>query len=322
MSEDFDTILDALSFDGVYRVDRDLRILSWNKGAEAVTGFDAMEVVGRLCSDGILQHVTEDGCAVCLADCPLNAAIQAGRICETRVFLHHKNGFRVPVAMRTAPVRDSHGEILGAVAVFRSLSVDDARLQEIQRLKEATMTDHLTGIGNRRYGDIVLANIHGEGWGGSAAIGIALVDIDHFKNVNDTFGHASGDRVLRVVATTLRASLRPRDVICRWGGEEFLAVLPGIDGEQLTRVVERMRHIVASSWLESEGGHRLSVTVSIGAILSASDEGIEESLARADALLYRAKAEGRNRCFVDGNLAARITDLALARQARQAESNR
>lgn len=286
------------TFDGVYRVDRNRRIVLWNPAAEAITGYTAAEVLGQRCADNILQHVDGDGHSICSAGCPLASALASQCGGERRYFLHHKLGHRLPVMLRCAPLRDETGAIVGAIEIFRSLAAEDTRLREIERLKEVTMTDHLTGIGNRRYGDIVLSNLFENDWTQPTAIGVALVDIDNFKAVNDTYGHAMGDRLLQLVAKTLRTTLRPRDVLSRWGGEEFLAALPAITADALEAVLERMRVLVESTWLDFEGV-RLQVTISVGAVLVFANEPLETVLGRADALLYRAKEAGRNRVIVD-----------------------
>lgn len=303
MQDDLLPVLLANTFDGVYRVDARRRIVAWNAAAEAISGYAAEEVIGRSCADNILRHVDAGGCEVCSSGCPLTATFVTGRGGEFRHYLHHKQGHRLPVQMRCVPLRDEGGAIVGAIEIFRSLAAEDVGLKEIERLREVTMTDHLTGVGNRRYGDIVLANLFENDWTNPSAIGVALIDIDNFKAINDAHGHPVGDRMLKLVAKTLRATLRPRDLLSRWGGEEFLAALPAITAGSLEAVLERMRALVASAWIDI-GDQRLRATVSIGAVLASAGEPLETVLGRADALLYRAKEEGRNRVFIDGSAVA------------------
>lgn len=320
MQDDLLAALLANTFDGVYRVDVRRRIVAWNAAAEAITGYAAEEVIGRSCADNILRHVGADGCELCASGCPLTTAFVTERGGEFRHYLHHKHGHRLPVQMRCVPLRDANGAIAGGLEIFRSLAAEDVRLKEIERLREVTMTDHLTGIGNRRYGDIVLANLFENDWTNPAAIGVALIDIDNFKAINDVYGHQVGDRMLQLVAKTLRATLRPRDVLSRWGGEEFLAALPAITADSLEAVLERMRAWVASTWLDV-GDQRLRATISIGAVLVYADEPLETVLGRADALLYRAKEDGRNRVYVDGGaVAPRVMPTRATRPRRSLPS--
>lgn len=321
MPDDVLSVVLQNTFDGVYRVDRNRRIVFWNPAAEAITGYSAEEVLGRSCADNILQHVSNDGASACSGGCPLAETLSSGCVGDRKYLLHHKLGHRLPVMLRCAPLRDAQGEIVGAVEIFRSLAAEDTRLREIERLKEVTMTDHLTGIGNRRYGDIVLSNLFENDWTQPTAIGVALIDIDNFKTVNDTYGHAVGDRCLQLVAKTLRTTLRPRDVLSRWGGEEFLAALPAITADSLEAALERMRALVESTWLDVDG-ERLQVTISVGAVLAFATQPLETVLGRADALLYRAKEEGRNRVLVDGGSVSPKVAAPILPAERRAVPNR
>ena len=126
-------------------------------------------------------------------------------------------------------------------------------------------------------------------------LGLAVVDIDHFKKVNDTYGHAAGDEVLRVVAGRLRGALRTTDAVGRYGGEEFLAVIPGVDELSLFQVCERIRHALSAEPITFEGGS-IDVRCSIGCALANRDEdAIDGAVRRADQALYAAKRGGRDR---------------------------
>jgi len=125
-----------------------------------------------------------------------------------------------------------------------------------------------------------------------------MIDIDHFKSFNDQYGHNIGDRVLKVVAATLSSNVRTFDVVGRWGGEEFLAVIEKIDPEELSSRAEILRQLVESSGLTIDD-QPLSVTVSIGGAVAGEGETVNEVVKRADVHLYQSKASGRNRCTVD-----------------------
>jgi len=127
---------------------------------------------------------------------------------------------------------------------------------------------------------------------------IALADIDHFKAINDTFGHSVGDQVLAAVSTALIDNLRPYDSVYRYGGEEFLICLPETGPEEARRVLERVRARIAKEVFTTDDGREVSVTVSFGVTLLNPRRAIPEMVERADKALYTAKSEGRNRVVV------------------------
>jgi len=289
-------LLDSL-FDGVYFVDRDRRIVYWNKAAERITGFTRDEVIGRSCADNLLRHIDATGKELCLDGCPLVDTIQDGVLREASVFLHHRLGHRVPVSVRTSPVRDDDGNVIGVVEIFSDNSNSYQIMQEYEQLRHDVYVDSLTGIGNRRYGEMALnSRIYDQEHFG-INFGLLFIDIDHFKGFNDTYGHGTGDDLLMTVARSIGVSLRKVDVVARWGGEEFVVILPVSSKEMVKRVAERIRVLVAHSSID-HGEERLGVTVSIGATLSHPGDTEESIVARADHLMYESKKNGRNRVTV------------------------
>ena len=126
-------------FEGVYFVDPERRIGFWNRAAEKLTGFSREEVVGRVCADAILRHVTEDGTMLCFNGCPLQKTLSDGQDRETEIFLHHKDGHRVPVSVRVTPMRNDAGEIIGAMEVFRHAGDDitlRTRIADLEKERE------------------------------------------------------------------------------------------------------------------------------------------------------------------------------------------
>jgi diguanylate cyclase (GGDEF)-like protein len=159
---------------------------------------------------------------------------------------------------------------------------------ELARLQRLTQVDPLTGVLNRRGLDVALPE------SSAALVSVAMCDLDRFKRINDGFGHAAGDEVLRRVCQLLSTVLRAGDGVVRWGGEEFLVVLPGIELDRARRIVERAR-----SWIEREpieiAGQMLDVTISVGVAERRAGETREALIGRADDALYAAKQAGRNR---------------------------
>jgi diguanylate cyclase (GGDEF)-like protein len=163
-----------------------------------------------------------------------------------------------------------------------------------QTLEQAALTDGLTGMQNRRYFDDALREYLQEFRRIDRPVGLMILDLDHFKQVNDTHGHDVGDEVLRAVATCLRGMTRYHDVVARLGGEEFAVVTPNMDVELLARFAERIRKAIANLSIMS-GNVRLKVTTSVGLAVWDHKESAEDFYRRADRQLYEAKKQGRNR---------------------------
>ena len=280
--------------DGVYFCDSQRRILYWNAAAERITGFSADEARGHSCADGILTHVDAQGHPLCETNCPLSAALTDCLVQEAEVYLHHKDGYRVPVSVRVYPVCEEDGSVQGLVEVFTDNSPLLAALEMVAELSVEADTDVLTGVGNRRSMETAIDTGIAERRKSEGHIGVLFADIDHFKDINDTFGHETGDRVLKMVTETFRRNLRASDSIGRWGGDEFLAVLRSIDAEGIRLLAEKLRSLVASSYLTLADGTELRVTVSVGITLIRPSDTGESLLARADRLLYESKSQGRN----------------------------
>jgi diguanylate cyclase (GGDEF)-like protein len=175
----------------------------------------------------------------------------------------------------------------------------DLLSEKTRALSEMAATDELTGIPNRRSILEVLGREYARARRYAEPLAVLMIDIDHFKEVNDTRGHAAGDAVLKGVASTLHSTVRDSDFAGRYGGEEFLAILPHQDQRGALIAAERIRRKIADSEM---GPDRLKVTVSIGVGAIAAD-GVEAMLSRADRAMYAAKAAGRNRVSADERIA-------------------
>jgi diguanylate cyclase (GGDEF)-like protein/PAS domain S-box-containing protein len=284
--------------EGVYFVDTDRKITFWNNHAEKITGFTAAEVLEKYCYDNILNHVDDRGTHLCLQGCPLHKTMDDGVPREASVYLHHKQGHRVAVMVRTYPMYDA-GRLIGAIELFSDEKPPTRWIEEMADLKILAMTDQLTGLANRRYTESFLTGKLMELEEFTTPFGVALIDIDHFKSVNDTYGHDTGDLALQMVANSLLNAVRSSDLIGRWGGEEFLAVFSVVGQVQLQQIAERMRMLVEASSVRREEAE-IRVTVSIGAVFVEKPSSKEHLIRRADQLMYRSKSEGRNRSAIAG----------------------
>ncbi len=208
--------------------------------------------------------------------------------------------------LRTATRRELWGEISA-----RSVAVDGeecvlvgvhdvtSRIEIEEQLRKLATTDGLTGVFNRRhFFELAEAEVRRcERYGQPMAL--AMIDVDHFKRLNDRHGHAAGDDALRALARVSAAQIRNVDVLARYGGEEFVVLLPETSLEGAVLVVERLRARVAAEVLKTPSGPD-SMTVSIGVVERWQGEALDETLRRADASLYLAKAQGRDRVVADG----------------------
>lgn len=171
----------------------------------------------------------------------------------------------------------------------------------VQLSIEAAITDGLTGLYNRRYMESHLSTLVEQAIGRSKPLAVLVLDIDYFKSINDTYGHDAGDDVLREFAIRMRKSTRGIDLACRYGGEEFVIVMPETDMAVAATVAERLRRRIAAEAFPIDRGQRaIDVTISIGiAALERPDDNAASLLKRADQALYRAKRDGRNRVVAD-----------------------
>lgn len=294
----YNSILENL-YEGIYFVDVDRTITFWNKGAELITGFYSDEIIGKHCNDNILNHVDENGNKLCLSGCPLHKSLMDGEERNAVVFLHHKDGHRVKIHTNITPLVEN-GKIIGGIEVFREISENKPLMMEEkesyseEELKVIALHDQLTGIPNRRYAESFLNAKINEYKDLGIALGVIFGDIDNFGNFNNTYGHELGDKVLKTVSNTMLNAIRKNDLIGRWGGEEFLVILPAIDYDELEKNAEKIRMLVENSILR-ENGDELHITISLGATMIKKEDYLQSLVKRADDLMYESKKSGKNR---------------------------
>ena len=176
---------------------------------------------------------------------------------------------------------------LGALIFDRSRKAIFMSQQELHRL---AVTDELTGVFNRNHLNSVISQEMSRGLRYDNTFGVLIIDIDHFKNINDTFGHAVGDKVLQKAAGVLSKFIRSNDTLVRWGGEEFVVIANEVDEKTLNQLCEKLRNKIECASYGSVD----KITVSIGATLFRQKDTQDTLLSRADKALYEAKGKGRN----------------------------
>jgi diguanylate cyclase (GGDEF)-like protein/PAS domain S-box-containing protein len=289
----FEKVIENLP-DGLYLVDRDKKIKYWNKAAEKISGFMANEVIGMACSENILTHVDSEGKQLCLGGCPLEQTISEGKPCEAEVYMHHKDGHRLPVSVRVSALTDEKGNVIGGIELFTDISNLKAHALKVTELEKLALLDPLTKLANRTYLEKEINARLEEKKRLNIPFGIFFIDIDFFKNINDAYGHDVGDKVLKYLAKTFSINSRPFDVYGRWGGEEFIGILRSISLRDLEILGNRLRMLFENSYI-SHKEQRLHVTVSMGATMVKDNDSLESLVKRADTLMYESKKAGRNR---------------------------
>ncbi|WP_354467631.1 sensor domain-containing diguanylate cyclase [Marinobacterium sp. MBR-109] len=277
--------------EGIYVLDTEGRTLYVNKAVSHLTGYNEQKLYHENLHQLLHQHEEND---LPLQQCPIVSKALKGITFEGDEQFKTRTGELLPVVVTSQPMIE-RGQITGVVTVFRDIS---DRKEAERKLKRLATTDSLTGLSNRR---ALLERLHEE-QRLSKRLGhpssLLMIDFDHFKQINDEYGHNVGDLVLQHFASLARSCLRETDSIGRLGGEEFAILLPGTDLEGAVQLAERLRHLLEQTPTETTDGP-VPMTLSIGVTtLHASDTTSSELLSRADAALYQAKSGGRNRIEV------------------------
>jgi diguanylate cyclase (GGDEF)-like protein len=181
------------------------------------------------------------------------------------------------------------------VEIFSDNTAEADSIRKIEELRKMAFLDHLTQLPNRRFIEISLDTALNEFRKHKSTFGVMSLDLDRLKEINDTYGHAVGDSVLKETASTLKASFRSSDVVGRWGGDEFIAIVHGAGSELLNLLARRCASLVSKTSIPLPGGGKLSPAVSVGTALIEGETSVEELLRLCDERLYRSKRESRNR---------------------------
>ena len=298
--------------DAVVCADAQGRITYLNPVAERLTGWQAFDAAHQE-ADDVVRLLSPDSDEV-LANSLLQAIAQGKAVGAVRgVVMQRGSGLRFQVEETASPITDRHGNVTGAVAVLRDVTEAVAMAERMARLAQY---DALTDLPNRVLlhdrAQQAITQAHREGH----SLAVMYLDLDGFKNVNDTFGHDVGDLLLVEFAQRLQAAVRASDTVCRQGGDEFVVLLPGLEGAEPARAVARK--ILASCDQPFElAGHRLQIGLSGGIALYPQHGDTFDALSRhADSAMYTAKRSGRKRFMLyagpDAEPEAVLADAAVS----------
>ena len=284
------TIVTGLTEYALLTLDHDGRARDWNAGVERVTGRHRANTLGQPYS---VFYPTDALDPIGAVDRLREADLSGWSLDEG--WRQRADGSRFWGSCLIAPLH-APDEVIPEDRAY-SLVIRDVsdRREATEALRRSVGCDHLTGLANRR-ALFEACELELQRWHRAPRpLSLVLIDADHFKRINDTFGHAAGDAVLRHLAAGLCASFRAMDVVARLGGEEFVVLLPGCDEQAASTVAQRLCDGIAAQAVAVEGT-AVHYTVSVGvATMDAAVDGVEALIERADRAMYAAKAAGRNR---------------------------
>lgn len=264
------TVLNNLK-EGVYFVDTSRTITFWNTGAEKITGYSENEVLHKPCHWNLLMHTDGNGTNLCQGKCPLAKTLTDGMVREETLFLQHKAGYSVPVAVRILPMRNMSKQIVGAVEIFSDLTPSSEHGKKLKALATLAYFDLVTGLPNRRYMESRISTMLVEYKKNLSPFGLLLINILGFKTLNDKFGPEVGDQVLRSVARNIAAGVGPDDVVCRWDGTRFLVMTPNTKKTLLLLLAEKLRPIALRA-ANMEGSDDVALKVSMAGVINRMDD--------------------------------------------------
>jgi len=279
-------------YDAVVFVDAAGRVQLWNRGAERLTGIAGVGVRGQPWHAELLGLSDEQGRPIGESDCPVQTAIRCGAQSLRRLTILGRAEQPVSVDAHAIPVIDPRGVCQGAILLFHDASSEISLEQRCQHLHEKASKDPLTQVANRAEFDRVHAMFVAAHRQQQVPCSLLMCDLDRFKQVNDTYGHQAGDEVIQCLASLMKSSCRPGDLVARYGGEEFVMLCADCDNAAAARRAEQIREELSQIPMKKMEGRR--VTVSFGVTEVQPGDTPETMLRRADRALLMAKAKGRN----------------------------
>jgi PAS domain S-box-containing protein len=251
--------------EGVYMVDRDRRIVYWNRAAEEITGYRQHEVVGCCCAAGLLMHADEDGTVLCTGSCPLEQVMEDGVSSERTLTLKHKDGFRLPVRVRAMAIRDAAAGCAGAVEVFSPAT--PSGYETFGNLRAHGCLDEETGAAARPWGELWAEQRIAEMERFGMPLGWLSVELNDVQRTESGCGHGAVTAALATLARTLQSNLSPADVLTRWDRAAFRVSLHNCAPGQLAEVsrsVARLAQLSEFRWW----GERIPLAVRVRAVLA------------------------------------------------------
>lgn len=294
---DCQAIVDGL-YDGLYTVSRLRRISYWNPAAEAITGYSAADVAGLHCYEGPLRHVDEDGNDLCAEGCPLTWAMAHRCRHAANIFLHHRDGHRVPVRVKVSPLYAADGSVTGAVELFADNTEQMLALERIAELEDTALLDPLTHLANKTYLESQAERYLREMVRQPKNIGMLVVEINDFKRLCGELDNVSLNRLLQVVAETIRSNCRPLDLFGHVDDGCFVGLIHDVTGNQLFTVARKLSILAEKSYFMA-GEQIVRATVSVGGTILHADDTFQGAVARCEKQIFAARQQGGQQVSIE-----------------------
>jgi len=278
---------------GIRSIDSEFRIIEQNKEMDLLCGIERNEAIGRKCCELF-------GDSRCGTDkCTLRQILSGKKQVDVEMERFTKNGKVVSVNLIATPLVNEKGEVMGIIESFRDITerkkIEKEKEALTKKLKHQAQTDGLTGVYNRQHLDEELKIEIKRAQRYNRPLSLIMLDIDHFKKVNDRCGHQVGDWALKKIAKSMKDVARATDFVGRYGGEEFIVVCTETAIDKALNLAERMKKEIKGLRVLDKDGLSLGITGSFGVAQYSESEDFDKLLAKVDDALYRAKKEGRDR---------------------------
>ena len=271
-------ILDGLQI-GVSVLDLQRKIVFWSDGAEHITGYSRIDVLGHSCVDNILQHCNQKSCEMCTDRCPIATTLHDAKPMEAMTFIHHKSGHRTQVHTWAIPLRDKHGSLIGIIQTFEVEFALGGSGPNDRTMRERGCLDDTTGLPNEAMMHAHLRELLGTFGELQISFAVLCLEIPDLNKFRARYGQVATRSILQVLARTLRNTVWPTDFVGHWSEDRFLVILSGCREDALQEVSQRILNMTASATIQW-WGEELSVAILIGGTIAVAGDGVESLLQR------------------------------------------
>ena len=280
-------------YEGIYYVDHKKIIKYWSSGAERITGYSSDEVLGKRCSEDILKPKSLDGREMCKTNCILTDTLKTGSFVQTEIYITHKNGHKILIALRVAPMFNHIGKIVGVTQIFTD-SKDNIELDEKEaESRKTAYFDPITKLPNKSSFEMVLNSTFSGFRRNNWSFGVFLFTVDDFNKLKKNYDLESCNEIMREVSSAIVDNLRPFDTLGIWSELEYAAIVINVDNDKLKLIGERIKILIEKITIPVGKGS-IKLTLSIGASLALINDSSEILMSRVKSHLEHGIIKGGN----------------------------